>query len=325
MRALLPPVLPLLAGLHVVAVGIAAATPDAAAAPDDATPGAAPAEPDPASYAVVAIEVAGDADPELRAQVQAGLARGVAATGAGLVGYDEVQRLLAAKPALVGCTSTTCLASIADVVGTPLLLRVAVTATGANYELRLELIGPDGPVRQRTGSCTVCTVADLASLVATRVQDLLTATAGAPLPVEIATIPGGADLALDGKAPGTTPWKGELAPGTYRIALSKPGFLRTEQAITVEDTGAEQRFEVTLVPTTTDGAGRPTWPKWAVAGGAAAALITGGVLLAMDGDGTCSGNVTCPDVYDTGTAGAVVGVLGLAGAGVAGWLFYTEF
>ena len=67
-------------------------------------------------YAVVAIEVSGDADPTLRAQVQAGLERGVNEAGADLLGYDDVQKALAGKAALIGCTSKTCLASIAEVV-----------------------------------------------------------------------------------------------------------------------------------------------------------------------------------------------------------------
>jgi hypothetical protein len=278
-------------------------------------------------YAVVAIEVSGDADPTLRAQLQAGLSRGVAEAGAELLGYDDVQKALSGKAALIGCLSTTCLASIAEVVGTTQLIQIRIAATGANYELELELLDTEGPVRRRTGSCTVCTVADLADLAATRVLDLLTADAGAPLPVEIATQPGGAVLIIPG-ADGEkqAPWSGELVPGTHVVEARKPGYQPARQEITVVDDGSEQRFEISLVA---EPAPRPRrrfgWIKWAAAGTSLAALVTGGVLLGLDGNQTCSApNATCPEEYATGTAGTIIGIVGLAGAGATGWMFWSD-
>ena len=278
-------------------------------------------------YAVVAIEVSGDADPNLRAQVQAGLERGVHEAGGDLVGYDEVQKLLAGKAALIGCLSTTCLTSIADVVGTTQMLRVRIAATGANYEVELELLDTEGPVRRRTGSCTVCTVADLSDLTATRLLDLVTAVAGAPLPVEIATSPGGAALVIPGvDGEQIAPWTGELAPGTHVIEARKAGFQPARETITIDDDGSEQRFEIELAaePVHTPRR-RFGWMKWAAGGAALAAIVTGGVLLGLDGNPTCGvDNATCPEEYATGTAGAVIGVVGLAGAGVAGWMFWSD-
>jgi len=277
-------------------------------------------------YAVVAIEVSGDADPTLRAQLQAGLARGVNEAGAELLGYDDVQELLAGKAALVGCTSTTCLASIAEVVGTTQLLRVRIAATGANYEVELELLDAEGPVRRRTGSCTVCTVADLADLAATRILDLLTAVAGAPLPVEIATTPGGATLTIPGVGEVSAPWTGALAPGSHAIEASRPGFEPARQEITVVDDGSEQRFEITLAAITTRARRRTFgWMKWAAAGASFAAIVTGGILLGLEGNPTCDvSNATCPEEYATGTAGAVIGIVGLAGGAAAGWMFWSD-
>jgi hypothetical protein len=278
-------------------------------------------------YAVVAIEVAGDADPTLRAQVQAGLVRGVNEAGADLLGYDDVQKLLSGKAALVGCLSTTCLSSIADVVGTTQMLQVRVSATGANYDVELTLLDPSGPVRRRTGSCTVCTVADLSELTATRILDLLTAEPDAPLPVEIATQPGGASLLVPGAdGPQEAPWTGALPPGTHVIEAHKDGYEPARREITVVDDGSEQRFQIELTPAKKASARRRFgWMKWATAGVSLGALVTGGILIGMHGNPTCdASNATCPREYSTGTAGAVIGIVGLAGAGAAGWMFWSD-
>ncbi|MCA9674495.1 MAG: PEGA domain-containing protein [Kofleriaceae bacterium] len=311
---------PCVAATAVLLAVLTAAAP-AARAGGDPEP-AAPAAPGP-SYAVVQIEVNGDADPQLRAQVQAGLAKGVTDAGAGLIGYDEVQAAIAAKPALQGCMSTTCLAAIGDVVHAKLFLRVTITATGANYELELELLDVDGPRRQRTGTCTVCTTTDLADLAATRVHDLLTADAGGPLPVEIVSKPARATLVIPGVGTQQAPWKGELPPGAHDIEARLDGYAPRHQEITVADDGTEQRFEIVLAPR--DVARPFRIAKWGAAGGAAVAVVVGAVLISMDGDPTCGvAGVTCPDVYDTGTAGVSLVVVGVAAAGAAGWMFWSD-
>ncbi len=286
---------------------------------------AAPARAGSSSYAVVAIDISGDADPNLRAQVQVGLERGVEASGSKLTGYDEVQRRLESKPALAGCLSTTCLASIAAVVGTEQMIRVSIAANGANYDIELELLGVDGPIRMRTGTCTVCTVSDLADLVATRVGDLLTGGDGTPVALEIVTEPIGATLDIPGVGSQTSPWKGTLAPGTYAIEVRHRGYLGLRQEITVTDDGRDQRFELRLQARPAEAQPRFARLKWIAGGGAAAALVTGVILLGLDGNATCDvGGVTCPEVYDTGSAGALLTLLGVAGAGVAGYMFWSD-
>jgi hypothetical protein len=276
------------------------------------------------STAVVSFEVSGNTDSTLRTQVQAGMARGAAEAGLDLVTYEQVQEALAAKPALAGCLSPSCLVGIAEEVGTDQLIQVTITANGANYDVELALLGSQGVIRRRTGSCTVCTVSDLADLAGTRLTDLLTAVAGAPQTVEIASDPDGATLDIPGAGAQSAPWKGELSPGTLAIQARLPGYLDTTQEITVVDDGSAQRFSITLSPLP------PPPPrfhrlKWITAGGALAALITGTVLLAIDGNGTCSASgVTCPREYDTGLAGGLIGVVGLGAAGGAGWMFWRD-
>jgi hypothetical protein len=278
------------------------------------------------SYAVVAMEISGDADPNLRAEVAAGLARGVEEVGGTVLGYDEVQKRLAGKPALIGCLSTTCLASIAEVVGTSDMIRVRIAANGANYEVELELLGTGGLVRKRAGSCTVCTTTDLSDLTATRVHELLTAEE-LPVAVEIATEPADATLEITGLEPQTAPWKGSLPPGTYEVTARRDGYEPRTQTLEVKDDGKPQALTIQLALATGDTPppGRWGWKKYAIGGAGAAALITGIVLLALDGNPTCDApNATCPEEYATGPTGIVLGVVGLAGAGVSGWMFWSE-
>ncbi len=276
-----------------------------------------------ARYAVVSIAVSGDADPQLRAQLEAGIALGIQRAGAAVVPFDDVQAALASKPALQGCVSTTCLASIGALVAAGRFLAVTVSAAGANYELELEVLGADGTTRERTASCTVCTITELGELVAARIHDLLTATAGAPLPIAIDSRPGGATLTIPGAGTHAAPWSGMLPPGTYVVEARKAGHATARQEIMLEDDGTEHRYELLLAPLEVSPLQRRT--RWALAGTAAAALISGVVLMVMDGNPTCDvGGVTCPEVYDTGGAGIGLSLVGLAAGGAAGWLFWRD-
>jgi hypothetical protein len=243
-----------------------------------------------------------------------------------VLGYDEVQKRLAGKPALIGCLSTTCLASIADVVGTSDMIRVRIAANGANYEVELELLGTSGLVRKRAGSCTVCTTTDLADLTATRVHELLIAEE-LPVAVAITTEPADAMLEIPGLDPQTAPWKGSLPPGTYTITARRDGYEPRTEKVEIKDDGSPQALTLRLALATGDTPppSRWGWKKYAIGGVGAAALITGVVLLALDGNPTCDApGATCPEEYATGTAGIVFGVAGLAGAGVSGWMFWSE-
>lgn len=322
MRSSAPARLSVLAAAGVALAAVAGPwTPFAPFAPGLAHADEAP--PAAARHAVVAIEIRGDADPQLRAQVEAGIASGVERAGATVIAFDDVQAALADKPALQGCVSTTCLAQIGALVDAREFVTAAVSASGANYDVELARLDADGNTRRRTATCTVCTITELAELVADRVHDLITATAGGPQPVTIDSRPGGARLTIPGLGAHPAPWHGELAPGTHVIEARLDGHATARQEITLDDTGEEQRFEILLAPVDVSPWRRRT--RWAVAGAAAAAIIGGVVLLALDGDPTCDvDGVTCPEVYGTGGAGLGLSVLGVVAGGTAGWMFWTD-
>jgi hypothetical protein len=84
--------------------------------------------------------------------------------------------------------------------------------------------------------------------------------------------------------------------------------------------------DIDLAAGAPEGETRPfrTW-KWVAAGGAAAAVLTGVVLLLADGSGTCDGDgMECPEVYDTRTAGIVGVSLGILGGGASAWMFASD-
>jgi hypothetical protein len=276
--------------------------------------------------AVVAIEVRGDADPQLREQVETGIALGVDRAGVALVAFDEVQAALASKPALQGCVTITCLASIGELVDAQRFVAVTVSANGANYDVEVTLLGADGEPRKRAGTCTVCTITDLAELVSAKTYDLITSTAGAPIAVTIDSRPRGATLVIPGVGNQPAPWSGALPAGTHVIEARKAGHATARQEIELADDGSEHSYELLLAPL--DDAEVAPWRKparWALTGTAAASLITGVVLLVMDGNPTCDvDEVTCPEVYDTGGAGIGFSLLGVAAGAGAGWLFYLD-
>lgn len=141
--------------------------------------------------------------------------------------------------------------------------------------------------------------------------DKLRASLSRPGRLEVNAEPGAA-LSVDGKLAGSTPWSGELAPGDHVIALESGG-ARVERDVNVAP-GATARVDVELsgAPAHHAGAARPL--KWITLVGGVLAVGAGAALVAVDGKGTCtraSGQLQCPDVYDTKTGG----IIALAGGG----------
>jgi hypothetical protein len=68
-----------------------------------------------------------------------------------------------------------------------------------------------------------------------------------------------------------------------------------------------------------------TW-KWGAAGTAAAAIVTGAVLLAIDGDATCdaAAGVECQRLYDTRLLGLATLTVGAGLGGFAVWMFVED-
>ena len=281
--------------------------------------------------AVLTVEVAGNASDELRGQVSAALAAAVTGAGATLVGEDKIAAIVARDKELAQCLSSTCLEKLGAKVGVKELLRVHVSASGNIYELDLELLSPaaEGGLAGRVQrTCSVGTVSELSQMVASAASDLLAGRTDGGVDVEIVCKPEGAHIAVDDKSHGQGPVKVKLAPGRHRIVARLDGHTNAFKVIEVSSQVGDQRFELVLAPAGLlgDGDDRPYRTlKWITAGSAAAALVTGALLLVVDGNGTCGGGADqCPMEYDTRTAGLFGLAVGVAAGGASAWMFARD-
>ncbi|MCP4448182.1 MAG: PEGA domain-containing protein [Myxococcales bacterium] len=101
------------------------------------------------TIALLSLEISGDAPPpELREQVQVHIAKGLA-TGRKLLGLAQTREALVGSPELLGCFSSECLERIGDALSIRCFARAVLVASGAHYELKLDLDGLEagmGPV-----------------------------------------------------------------------------------------------------------------------------------------------------------------------------------
>jgi hypothetical protein len=285
------------------------------------------------TVAVVGIEITGDAAP-LRSQMQQSLRRGLESRGYQGLDFEQVMHAIEDTPELIGCVSTKCLERIGKVVAARKFLRMHVDGSGAAYTVVLELLsaGVEGGVERRLErACTVCTISELSDVVTEAAAELVSPTRVESVPVTIATRPEGATLRIDDGDPVTGPLSIELPPGVHTVRATLDRHAPTEQTIKVGGGSEEaQRFEIVLTPLAPpdDRRARPYKRlKWVTAGGAAAALITGLVLVSLDGDGTCSlqdPQTECPEEYDTMTGGVLTLIAGVGLGGASGYMFWHD-
>jgi hypothetical protein len=306
-----------------------APAPEAAPDPTPAAPTSAPSD----TYAIAAIDIAGDADPGLKPAIAAAVARGLDAASAPHVTPEVVASALRARPELVGCTSTTCLAKLGSIVGAARFVTARVETAGAAYNVELTVLTVDGPVARRTAKCEVCTMSDLGDLLAKKTQELITQPAAQPVAITLATHPAGGDVEVsqdDGPASlrpvGKAPAQVSLAPGTYLVEVKLAGYSVLRKTITVADSGDPQSFQLALEPVVVETpAPEPryhTW-KWIAGGGALVAIATGVVVLSYNGKQTC-GTPPCATQDATVPQGLVLVGAGVVAGAATGWMFWHD-
>ncbi|MCE9576856.1 MAG: PEGA domain-containing protein [Deltaproteobacteria bacterium] len=295
------------------------------------TPAPAQAAPSADVWAVAAVEIAGDADPQLRPQIAAAVMRGLDRAGVSHVEGDVVAQALRARPELVGCMTTTCLEKLASMVGAARFVSARVETAGAAYSVELTTLTTDGPAARKKASCEVCTMSELGDLITAKTAALVTSPTGA-VAVTFATRPGGAEVAVVPPGePGAlqqvvkTPQSINLAPGTYQVEVKLAGYAVLRQTITVADSDEPQTFELALSRGASDTGGRPRFGllKWIATGTGAVAL--GGAILAFarDGSDACS-SAPCPKVYESSAEAFALTGLALVAGGAAGWMFWHD-
>lgn len=287
------------------------------------------------SIALIHLEISGDGPPELREQLQTHISDGFKADGLTVTDLNQTLKILKDVPELIGCSSTACLERIFERIPANRFVRVVVNASGANYEIRLELLSAledESLINKVEESCAVCTISDLNTLAADAARKLLHPPSDTQkVSVMIATNPPGATIIVDEQEVGVSPLDLELALGSHTVTARLDGHTRSETPIEVKpDSGEQQTFELQLpvasVTETPGPAGADYGSKkWIAVGGSAALLALGAVLISVDGDASCSSNTaTCPEFRDTMTGGIVSLSGGVLLGAFAGWMFYKE-
>ncbi len=311
--------------LRTIALAVAVLVLPATAHADDKRP------PD-HTVAIISAEISGDADPELRGQLQESVRKGLTSAGYSLVNNDTLRKVLRGSE-LIDCTSTTCLHQISDKVGAKHFMKARVEASGAAYTVVLELLDIEGTtVRSLDQSCAVCTINELNGMVAKVAESIITQPEVTPAPVMVLSRPQGAELQIDDKPAGPSPYRGELAPGKHRVVAQLAGHAEVNRTVDVKEGTALQRFEIILTPLHPERHHGPEGPprpfrlwKWVAGGGAVAALATGIVLISIDGNGTCSTpNQECMDRYNTMGGGLLTVGVGVAAAAASTWMFLRD-
>ncbi len=245
---------------------------------------------------------------------------------------------LAGSQQLAGClTQASCQIDLARKVEAEavLALRVRQSATGA--QLRVGLldleVGEEASADEHT--CSSCTPEQLASALVALVSRVYENGHGrARATLQVKSDPDGAELLLDGKSVGNTPYSHVVFSGRHQLTLRHPTYLPEVRDITLTD-GEKRQVEVQLSQNEPAPAPLPPRlvkrrmprPIWRIVAGSV--LLAGGALSLGFGIGAAAVNGSCiksalapggecRDLYSTaGLAGGLI-TAGLAlGAGGA--------
>ena len=311
--------------LPALALAVAALPSNASA--DDASADDAP------PIAVLAVEIAGDAAPELRPRVAEAIAAGLGEAGREVVTLSTVMASLAEAPELLGCTSVACLERLADRVDAREFVRARLRADGVTYSLEFELLSAesDDDAGGLEADCTVCTMTELFEFVRATASELLHPKRTATASVVIHTKPPGAVVEIGGRTLGRAPAEAKLPVGQHEISAQLDHHHQATTSIRVrQGEPGPHVINLVLVPESAPVSGKSSryspW-KWIAAGGAVASVITSGVLFATHGNPTCTPEppqTRCPRERDGITPGLVGLGVGAALGGVSGWMFYRD-
>ncbi len=232
------------------------------------------------------------------------------------------------------CRTVACASEIADEVGADYAVTMRVVVDRRDYAIALDLV--DAATGRTTAHseqrCEVCGIAEAREIVddqATRLRDRLDAlTVEAPT-LSFESAPPGAIVRLDGKVVGETPFERPVEPGPHRAEATKEGFVAEARAFeAVAGVRSTIRFELDRVPRSVRYRKLRAF-GWSALGIGAASVVTGIVLIAIDGKSntvSCDGeNVdprgNCKFLYATLEPGIAVTAIGVAllgtGIGIA--------
>jgi hypothetical protein len=285
-------------------------------------PSAQAAPPD-QQAALLPVQVHGELDPHALEQLEAQLEVGLGRSDLSIVGMAAVRE---SAPQASRCEHAACAAEVAAAVGSAVVLRATVRAEARDYDIKVEVLGADdGSVLQkREARCEICGTAEVAEQLsneaAALVPFIVEYTSGRAL-LEVRSQPEGANVTVDGKAVGTTPFSGEVLPGDRVVEVAKQGYTVRQRQVAVAK-GTTTVIEVELDPIAREALRPHAALGWAPLGVGVAAIGGGLALIVLEENpvtGRCDdpSNIdefgTCRYRYRTLEGGIVLTAVGVAG------------
>jgi len=223
--------------------------------------------------------------------------------GSQLVGYDVAGR----EGPLDACEALepSCLleATRRSGAGYALVVRVLAVSGGKDFQLALWDAQVGELAVQDSVRCLPCSDEKQLASVAEQVASVFRRGRARPRgTLSVTSIPTAAQLAVSGRAVGTTPWKGSVFAGQQQVELSARGFER-QQLLTLVAPGQQASLSALLVPALgpeplPQGVKASLWagnrrPLWRVVTGAAA-MGTGLLLIGIGGTGLAADGQCVP-------------------------------
>lgn len=238
---------------------------------------------------------------------------------------DEADRLMSCGG------ESSCVSEAGAVSGAQIGVATSVSEAGEIYTFTIDvydLTSGEG-IFFTDAECVLCTVEEALGTVTEMGQEAAASfSSGAVTALGttlfITVVPSTAAIYVDGTEVGQGYAEVEVAGGTHRLRFSAEGYQTAESDLVVADGDEDKEISVTLTEgeeeaPTVRGQGLLANADTTVLGSVfvgtgLVSTITGIVLIAMDGDSTCSdGDLEdCPEVFDTKTGGTVLTVMGAA-------------
>jgi hypothetical protein len=229
------------------------------------------------------------------------------------------------------CQDPSCYPALAQSLNVGYLVVGKVEEERKTYEITVELV--NGRTGSSIGSnherCEICGMEDAAEkmgLAASALRARLEAHVRTPARFIIRSRPGGAQVALDGRPVGRTPFDARLVGGEHRLTLSAAGFDALDRNFTVVS-GVDETLEYEMVHV-------PTKFPYKTAGWIAVAtgavLVAGGVLALVADSSELACNASerdpqgdCPNLRSTRALGGILLGAGAVSATLGGvWIYF---
>lgn len=244
---------------------------------------------------------------------------------------DALQR----KPELATCLSDLrCQEDLARRTAAQFVLRLEVQSDaktggkGGGLRFNAELLDVEvGMISVRAAQgCSDCSLKRTTPQLAEMVQELLrNGTARPRGKLKLTSDPPGAQVEVDHRVLGETPYERDTFIGSHTVVLRRDGYQPYEINITVEDGKVEERAaQLVAVPPPPPTSSTYRIAKWALLGSGIAAVVTGAILIGVGAQKDCSVMPCKPGPQGATVAGGVLLGAGVIAGGLSGYFFVRD-